>query len=478
MEELVSKITISESASVREAMEAVDHGAVGFALIVDIDGRLKGVVTDGDIRRAILRGSSSDGPVAAIMNREPVVAREGMGEQQLLGLMDERVRFVPILDDNGKLVDLASYEHVYRIPVAEPVLGQRELDYVTDCIKTGWVSSQGKYVMEFERRMADYCGVRHAISASNGTAALHLALLALDVGPGDEVIVPDMTFIASANTVTYTGATPVLVDVDRETWTMDIDTLAERLTDNTRAIMPVHLFGIPARMDRIMEIAEAAGVAVVEDAAEAHGATFKGRKAGSIGDLGCFSFFGNKIITTGEGGMITTDSDELAGKVRLLRDHGMSGRERYFHPVLGYNYRLTNVQAAIGVAQMEKIELILERKREISSLYKELLGGNELFTMPPEPGYGTVVYWMFAVLLSASCGKTTGQVADLLSKTNVETRPFFVPIHRQPIYEGAAGGPWPISDELYERGLCLPSSANLKDADVRRICDRLASVCE
>lgn len=477
MNESMTRMTVGETASLREAIQAIDRGSAGFALVVDDRSRLKGIATDGDIRRAILGGHSLDEPIAGVMNREPVVATADCSESQILELMSDRIRFVPILDDGGRLADLASYEHVYRIPVAEPTLGEREIEYVTDCIKTGWVSSAGRYVREFERMMAEYCGVKHAIATSSGTTALHLALLALGVGPGDEVIVPDMTFIASANAVAYTGATPVLADVERETWTLDVAHAASLVTGKTKAVMPVHLFGVPARMDSVMELAGSHGIAVVEDAAEAHGAVCAGKKAGAIGDIGCFSFFGNKIVTTGEGGMITTGSDELAATCRMLRDHGMSRDERYFHPVLGYNYRLTNVQAAIGVAQMEKIESILERKRALVHVYKELLEGADSLVMPPEPEYGVPVNWMFSVLLSDSCPLSAREAGRLMSERNIEVRPFFVPLHRQPIYEGSGSGDYPVSEMLHDRGLSLPSSANLRERDVRRICEQLIAIC-
>ena len=475
MEELMGKIVVGGAVSVLEAMKAIDRGMVGVALIVDGEGLLEGVVTDGDIRRAIIRGCPVDGPVSSIMNREPVVAYEHNGESEILNLMSEKVRFVPILDGSGKLVNIASYERVYRIPVAEPVLGTRELEYVTDCVRTGWISSQGKYVRQFEQKMADRCGVEHAIATSSGTSALHLALLALGVGPDDEVIVPDMTFIASANSVMYTGARPVFVDVDPTTWVMDADLLLDRITDRTKALMPVHLFGVPAPMDSIMEVARNRGLLVIEDAAEAHGAEINGRPAGSIGDVGCFSFFGNKIVTTGEGGMVTTNDSRLAERVRLLRDHGMSKEVRYLHEELGFNYRLTNLQAAVGVAQMEKLDRILERKREIAGVYEKNLGADDRIVLPPNPMWGTPVYWMFAVLLGDDCGVGAPETMEMMAGKNIEARPFFVPLDKQPIYKDISSGHYPVAERLYESGICLPSSANLGDADVKRICDCLLS---
>ena len=473
MEEIIRKIAVDEGVSVLEAMKAVDRGAMGVALVVDREGRLTGLVTDGDIRRAIVGGCRIEDPISKVMNREPIVAYEHYDGRRILDLMSEKIQFVPILDGAGQLVNLASYKDVHRIPVAEPVLGRRELKYVAECISTGWISSQGRYVRQFEEKMAEFCGVGHAIATSSGTTALHLALLALGVGPGDEVIVPDMTFIASANAVSYTGARPVMVDVESDSWCMDPDLLPGLITRKTKALMPVHLFGIPARMDRIMEVARDFGLAVVEDAAEAHGATSMGKMVGSIGDIGCFSFFGNKIVTTGEGGMVTTDDGNLAEKVRMLRDHGMSRKERYLHPVLGYNYRLTNLQAAVGFAQMEKIDQILGRKRDIAGLYEKNLGSIGEVVLPPDPDWGVPVCWMYAVQLGNEREPDVREVVNRMQEKDVEVRPFFVPVHQQPIYKDT-GGSYPISERLHKRGLCLPSSPNLSDEDIKRISGCLA----
>jgi perosamine synthetase len=273
------------------------------------------------------------------------------------------------------------------IPVAEPLLDGNELAYVSDCITSGWVSSIGDYIPRLERDFACFCGVKHAIAASNGTTALHLALAVLGIGPGMEVIVPTLTFIATANVVHYTGATPIFADSDPRTGNLDPADVARKITPATRAIIPVHLYGHPADMDAISALARAHNLAVIEDAAEAHGAEYKGRRVGALGQLAAFSFYGNKIITTGEGGMITTDDDALAAQARSLRDHGMSPTRRYWHPVIGYNYRLTNLQAALGVAQMERIVEFIARKRAIAALYQQYLADLPGLALPVEESW-------------------------------------------------------------------------------------------
>jgi perosamine synthetase len=285
------------------------------------------------------------------------------------------------------------------IPISAPVIGAREIEYVTDAIRSGWVSSIGPYVERFEKAFAAYLGVEHAIAVSNGTVGLHLALHSLGIGPGDEVLVPDMTFVATANTVVQTGAQPVFVDVDPETWCMDPEAARRAVTPQTRAIVPVHLFGHPAEMDALKQLGTKHNLEVVEDAAEAHGAEFGGRKVGGLGHAGVFSFYGNKIITTGEGGMVVTHDGELASRLRYLKDHGMSPQRRYYHTELAFNYRLTNLQAALGLAQLEQIEDFIARKRAIFEQYAQVLSGIPGVGLNVERPNVRSVFWMISLAL-------------------------------------------------------------------------------
>ena len=360
------------------------------------------------------------------------------------------------------------------IPVASPALIGKEKEYVLDCLESTWISSSGKYIDLFERNFAEFCGTNYGISCCNGTAALHLALMAFDIGSGDEVIVPTLTFVATANAVTYCGAKPIFVDSEPETWNIDPSKIEEKITKNTKGIIVVHLYGHPVDMDPIIEIAENYGLFVIEDAAEAHGAEYKGRRVGSIGDIGTFSFYGNKIITTGEGGMIVTNDDKLADKIRLLRGQGMDPNKRYWFPILGYNYRMTNIAAAIGLAQLENIDWHIERRRENAKLYNELLGKNLKITLQPEKEWAKNVYWMTTILLEDICPFDRDEMLLKLAGIGIETRPVFYPMHTLPMYcDSNKGNEFVISEKISKNGLNLPSSCTLTHDDIVFICEKI-----
>lgn len=362
------------------------------------------------------------------------------------------------------------------IPVAEPVFTGNEKAYVLDCLENKWISGSGKYVDALEKQFAGFCGANFAVAVVNGTAALHVALLALGIGPGDEVIVPDLTYIASANSVYYCGARPVFADIDPLTWTLDPLDVAKKITPRTKAIMPVHLYGHPADMDPLLDLARLHRLSVIEDCAEAHGAEYKGRKVGTMGDLATFSFYGNKIITTGEGGMITTNDPNLMQRVRLLKGQGMDPARRYWFPIVGYNYRLTNVQAAIGLAQMERIDWLIQRRREVARQYTEELQGLSVST-PAEAPWAKNVFWLFSIRIGAAADRDL--VMEQLMKESIETRPFFYPMHQMPPYLDRGGDEaFPVSTRVAASGISLPSSANLSVADISYITNVLRKLLE
>ena len=354
------------------------------------------------------------------------------------------------------------------IPVYTPDLSGSEEAYVLDAVRSGWISSLGHYVTQFEREFAAFCGVAHGVSVANGTVALHLALHALGIGPGDEVIVPSLTFVATANAVRYTGAHPVFADVDPCTWCIDPADVARLVTPRTRALIPVHLYGHPAPMPELTALADRHGLAVVEDAAEAHGASSAGRTVGGWGRIGTFSFYANKIITTGEGGMLTTDDEELAARCRMLRDHAMPPNRRYWHAEVGFNYRMTNLQAAVGVAQMERIHALIARKRAVAHRYMQELQDLPGVTLPVELPGCTNVYWMFSVLVDPPFPLTRDELIVALRAHGIDSRPFFHPLDTLPPY--AATDPRPIALSLSARGLNLPSSPSLTDEQIDYIC--------
>lgn len=360
------------------------------------------------------------------------------------------------------------------IPVSAPMLVGREKEYVLDCMDSSWISSCGKYVERFETAFANFCGTRHALACCNGTAALHLALMALGVGPGDEVIVPTLTFVATANAVTYCGARSVFVDSEPETWTLDPNSIEALITPRTKAIIVVHLYGHPADMDAVLEIARRHQLFVIEDAAEAHGALYKGRRVGSLGDAACFSFYGNKIIATGEGGMVVTDDDAVARRVAQLKGQGMDFELRYWFPIVGYNYRMMNLPAAIGLAQLERADWHLGRRKEVASWYRERLRDLPEVSWQVEKGWARHAYWLFTVTLAESIASKRDAVMAFLEKRGIETRPVFYPMHILPPYrENSARASYPVADDIAARGLSLPTWGGLTRDDVDYVCDTL-----
>ncbi len=362
------------------------------------------------------------------------------------------------------------------IPVSEPSITQKEIEYVTQAVKSGWISSIGEFIEKFEREFAKFIGTKYAVAVSNGTVALHLALVAAGIKPGDEVIVPDLTFIATANAVVYCGAKPIFVDVEEDTWCIDPYEVKKKITNKTKAIIPVHLYGHPANMDEIMKIAKEYNLIVIEDCAEAHGAEYKGKKVGSIGDFGTFSFYGNKIITTGEGGMLTTNDEKLYERAKFLKDHAMSKERRYYHPEVGYNYRMTNIQAALGLAQLERIEEILEKKIRIYNWYKEFLKDIKGISLNPEKEWARNVYWMVCLVLNSDFRVSRDELMLKLREKGIDTRPFFYPMSYMPMYGGKAINP--VAEKLSKLGINLPSSANLKKEEVEWICREIKKTIE
>jgi perosamine synthetase len=365
------------------------------------------------------------------------------------------------------------------IPVSDPKLDGNELRYVTQCIQSNWISSAGRFVREFEEAFAAAMGCRYGVAASNGTTSLHLALATLGIGPGDEVIIPTFTMIATANSVRYTGATPVLVDSERGTWNLDVSQLERKVTARTRGICLIHTYGHPVEMDPLLELADRRGLWVVEDAAEAHGALYRGRPIGSLGRAASFSFYANKIITTGEGGMVTTNDAELARVARRLRDHAFSDERHFWHKYLGFNYRMTNLQAAIGLAQTERLEEFVTIRRTNAARYTRQLSKVPGLTLPIERPWARNVYWMYGVVVEDEYGISRDELRRRLARRGIETRTFFIPIHLQPIYYADFRGQrYPVSEELCQRGLYLPSGATLTAAEIDYVCEMVSEARE
>lgn len=364
-----------------------------------------------------------------------------------------------------------------RIPVACPVFPGNEKKYVNECLETSWVSSIGRFIPEFEGEFARFVDVEHAVAANNGTSALHLALLGMGVEPGDEVLIPTLTFIATANAVHYCGARPVLVDSEPRTMNIDPAKIEEKITPRTRGIIVVHLYGHAADMDPILEIARRHNLWVVEDAAEAHGALYKGRKVGGLTEIGSFSFFGNKILTTGEGGMVTMRDQALRDRVRIYRGQGMNPARRYWFETVGYNYRMTNIQAAIGLAQLEQAAFHLQRRREVAAWYdRHLAPLAEFVTLPVEEPWAHHVYWIYSVVLTERVRLSRDEFMAGLDAAGIETRPVFYPMHAMPPYF-EADAHYPVADRLAANGISLPTHALLTEEDVAYIAGEMRRLC-
>jgi perosamine synthetase len=354
------------------------------------------------------------------------------------------------------------------IQVSRPDLSHHEFRSVLEAFISSWISSKGPYVEKFERDFGDFVGVKHGVAVTNGTVALHLALIALGVGPGDEVIVPDLTFAATINAVLYCGATPVIVDVDRDSWCLTHDIVAAACTAQTKAIIPVHLYGRPAEIGPIMAFARSRGIAVVEDCAEAHGARYDGKRVGQFGDISCFSFYANKIVTTGEGGMCVTNSPKLALELRTMRDHGMSPGRSYWHERVGYNYRLTNLQAAIGHAQLWRIDRVLDRNKRIQAMYRQALQDIPgVHFAKPQPRHCEPVVWLASVLVPPAY---RDEIISAGRGAGIEMRPFFHRLSALPPYAQYAR-PCPASAALSASGINLPTSRDVDEQVVRRVVD-------
>ncbi len=444
------------------AMRIINENAMGVCFVVDELNSLKGVVTDGDIRRALLNDVRLDEKIKDILSKEFSYGNIDENYDDLISRITHKVNIIPLVDDNFKVVDFFEYKQNVHFPVAVPNLNGNEFKYLTDAFLSTWISSSGKYIDKFEDAFSSYSDCSYGVAVSNGTVALHLAMVVLDIGEGDEVIVPDLTFAATINAVLHANATPVIVDVEENSWCISPGEIKKAITSKTKAIIPVHLYGQPCDMDKIMKIANTYNLKVIEDCAEAHGSMFKGKKVGSFGDIGCFSFFGNKVITTGEGGMCTTNDKNIDELMRSLRDHGMSKTRKYWHDHIGFNYRLTNLQAAIGVAQLERIETIHQNRRVYEDSYRSILNSGDL-SFQNDCENRIRITWLVSILTDKSIDRD--KYIQNLKEKGIDARPFFYPLSDMNIYKGYCQNKTPVAHKISRIGFNLPTYESLKSID-------------
>lgn len=366
------------------------------------------------------------------------------------------------------------------IPVNEPLLDGNEKKYLLECIETGWISSEGPFIKQFEEKFAARVGRKHGIAVCNGTAAIDAAVDALDIGPGDEVILPTFTIISCVLQIVRSGATPVLVDSDPVTWNMDVTQIEAKVTSRTKAIMVVHIYGLPVDMDPVLDIAKRHGLKIIEDAAEMHGQTYKGKPCGSFGNISTFSFYPNKHITTGEGGMIVTDDDELAETCRSLRNLCFNPKKRFVHERLGWNLRMTNMQAALGLAQLERLDEFVARKRAMGARYTKLLANVSGIQLPlARTDYADNIYWVYGMVLDESLGFDAVEAMHRLGEQGIGTRPFFCPLHIQPVLLRMglfAGESYPVAQRMYAQGFYGPSGMALTIEQMHSVSTKISNL--
>ena len=447
-----------------EVMHIINENGMGVCFVTDEVDFLKGVVTDGDIRRAILKHKSLNSLIVSILNDNFIYGHIDDSSDELINKINEKVKIFPIVDKDNKLVDYFRYSHQSHFPVAIPNLGGNEFKYLADAFLSTWISSTGCYIDKFEDKFSSYSDCEYGVTVSNGTTALHLSLVVLGIGKGDEVIIPDLTFAATINAVLHANATPVIVDIEEKSWCIDPDEIEKSITSKTKAIIPVHLYGQVCDMDSIMNLAKQYSLKVIEDCAEAHGAMFKDNKVGSFGDIGCFSFYGNKVITTGEGGMCVTNSTELNDKLRLLRDHGMSKTRRYYHDVVGYNYRMTNLQAAIGLAQLERIDEIHKNRFSYEKLYRRIMSDSN-FEFQKDLKNRKRITWLVCLLVGSNNNNERDILIEQLKDNGIDARPFFYLLSDMDIYKKYSRAVNSSAKKISSYGINLPTYESLKSLE-------------
>ena len=471
MKKEIIESLLNLDASLMDAVSMIEKKSSGFCVIAD-NNKLIGILTDGDIRRALLKGFKMDSKCIDFCNKSPITVTQNTNQSELITLLS-KFKFLPLIDEEGLIIDVINNREDIFIPICEPNLCGNEFQYLSDAFTSGWISSQGKYISAFEESFSKFTKSKYSLTTSNGTTALHLILEALGISEGDEVIVPNLTFAATINSIIHAGANPVLVDVNPRTYGLDIDLIKNNITDKTKCIMLVHLYGYPIDIDNILDFAKHNNLLVIEDCAEALGSYVRNNHVGIKSDASAFSFFANKLISTGEGGMAVFKEKNIYEKAKVMRDHGMNKNKKYWHKYIGFNYRMTNMQASIGFAQLENIEKFINAKRKIADLYKKYLNPiKDYVIFPEDPLYGKNSYWLFSIYLKQNYD--IDKIIKFLREYGIDSRRFFTPLNFMEIYFSYSKcDNYKNSIDLYENSICLPSSTNLTELQISYISKKL-----
>jgi len=475
---------VDKGCTIREAMECINNSGRRVAFLIDQQNKFFGLITDGDIRRALLTGNKFDDSAIKIANLNPLTVKNDVSKEDCLKLMsDKKIYELPVVDEKGELKNVIFLSDLQNISLSKPDITKRELDAIAEVLSSS-VLSIGPKVKEFEKKIAEYIGVKHAIAVNSGTSALHLCVRSLDIRDGDEIITTPFSFIASANCALFERAKPVFVDINPDTLCIDPLKIEEKITSKTKAILPVHVFGHSCDMDAILEIAKKYKLAVIEDACEALGTKYNGKRVGSFGDCGVFAFYPNKQITTSEGGVIVTDNDKIAELCRSMRNQGRTEGEGWLsHKRLGFNYRLGELSAALGAVQMDRIEEILGKREEVAQMYNNNLKNIDGIIVPYIALDIKMSWFVYVIRLNNKLFSQTtrDKIIEKLSERGMGCKNYFPPIHLEPFYKEMFGykeGDFPITEAISKSTIALPFYNNLKEKEVAYICDNLGQIME
>lgn len=465
----IKKLKVKIQSNLKDALIKINSNQKGVCFVVDKNDILKGVISDGDISRALLNGYKLNSKVSEIIKEKVVYLNIKREKKKVIKYFNQAIKILPLVNNKKKLVSFIEDDR--KISLAKPNLFGNELKYLTNCVNTGWISSTGKYVRLFEKKFSKYTKIKHSLAVSNGTVALQLALNTLDIGLNDEVIVPNLTFASPVNAIIHAAAKPVFVDVNEKTFCIDENLIEKKISKRTKAIIVVHLYGHPANMKKILKIANKYNLKIIEDCAEAISSFYNKKHVGNFGDVATFSFFGNKLITTGEGGMICFNSKKLRDKAEILRDHGMSKQKKYWHEQVGFNFRMTNIQAAVGCAQLERINWFVKQKNILVNNYRKELSKIDFISLPFEDKNVINSFWLYTIKINSNLKKYREKILFKMNSRGIETRPIFYPMNFMKPFKKylRKNDQFPISKKLFETSISLPSAYDVKKNDVIKV---------